>query len=157
MSLEAAEAMSQCHHWLMTVKTDRCSELEALPREHGSHPKVRLEGENKGSLQPDACFHPTHRQRRCNFSHDSCFSILLAPGSPTSQNSHWAAVASCWGRRFQVMANDGNGKGWKEPGRLPHRCVVLHFMLTYVFLSWERPMLWKCKSSFPPGTVLLGF
>lgn len=88
MSLEAAEAMSQCHHWLMTVKTDRCSELEALPREHGSHPKVRLEGENKGSLQPDACFHPTHRQRRCNFSHDSCFSILLAPGSPTSQNSH---------------------------------------------------------------------
>lgn len=101
-----------------------------------------------------------HRQRGGNFSHPpptvpvTCVFSLLTPGSPNLPElplrKTSVVVASCQGRSFQAMANDENGKGWKEPGRLPCSCVVLHFTLTHVWLFWEKPVLWKYNSSFSP-------
>lgn len=86
--------------------------------------------------------------------------FLPTPGSPSVPEpllgKSWAVVESCHHGRFQIMANDENGKGGtgngKEgQGRLPRRCVVLHFTLTHAWLFWERSVLRKFNSSFSPS------
>lgn len=80
--------------------------------------------------------------------------ILPTPGSPSVPGlplgKSWAVLVTCHRGRFQTMAKDENGKGWEELGRLPGRCVVLHFTLTHAWLFWERSVLRKFNSTFSP-------
>lgn len=91
----------------------------------------------------------------------------LSPASSSRLQAAPVSQSPCWGRAglwlrvvimegFKLWQNDENGKGGtgngkEEQGRLPRRCVVLHFTLTHAWLLWERSVLRKFNSSFSPS------